>query len=287
MFTADVFDRPVTKQDAWGQSPTPPGAVLVPDRVRELMGTDGPFCVACRYAGVFPSDILPVFTLSVDAGNHYGELTSYSNNAPLPGVDEIHLYANGTELPQQSFVGTPGVLPFYALPSEPAEYRLTQRFQDAYPRGGFGTKAESTWTFRSQAPSGKEVPAGYDSLGLCAVSCRVEPMIFLRYDFNLGLDNRLPAGGVHLFTVTPYRQPSTVQQPTIVGCTISASYDGGRTWTRLPALRLFNGEYLVLAKHPRRAGPSGTVSLRTEAWDAAGNRVVQTLTDAYGLTDRH
>ena len=54
-------------------------------------------------------------------------------------------------------------------------------------RGGYGTRADTTWTFTSRAASGKEIPAGYDAIGACALSCRVEPLIFLRYDAGLGL----------------------------------------------------------------------------------------------------
>jgi hypothetical protein len=37
---------------------------------------------------------------------------------------------------------------------------------------------------------------------------------------------------------------------------------------------------------PRLAGTSGLVGLRVEAWDADGNRTVQTVSNAFGLAAR-
>lgn len=44
-----------------------------------------------------------------------------------------------------------------------------------------------------------------------------------------------------------------------------------------------DGGYDVKFKYPPEAQTGDTVSLRTEAWDDAGNRVQQTMLDAYGL----
>ncbi|MBX6721783.1 MAG: S8 family serine peptidase, partial [Dactylosporangium sp.] len=268
--TVDVFDRPLAKDERWGHAPSVPGVAVVDGADR--MGMDGPLCGACRFSGLLPDgDMLALFTLTTDSDGHYGELTGYSNHPLDPertGVDEWRLYADGVELPQHSLLGIPGLFPYFVLPAGATTYRLTQHFEDWLPEGGYGNKADTTWTFASQPPTGKQVPDGYDSLGLCVDGCRVEPLIFLRYDFTLRQDNRVSAPGAHLFTVTPYRQPSTAAMPRIAGLKVSVSVDGGRHWAPVPTVRLPNGEYLVVVVHSKVPGPNATVSLRTEAWDA-------------------
>jgi hypothetical protein len=285
--TADLVDRPVTRTENWGEAPTVPGMAVLSPAVAPKLGQDGPECAVCRFGGVLPGgDMLPVLTTSVDPEGRSGEMTGYSNyslNPERTGVDEWHLYSGGTELPQNSLVGRPGLFPYYVLPAGRASYRLTEHFQDWVSRGGFGTKADTTWTFTSQSPTGKDIPAGYDTLGACAQSCRVEPLIFLRYDAGLGLDNRSVVPGLQVLTVTAYRQPSKAAMAPIAGLRVSASFDGGQHWVGLPAVPLGDGRYKVLVFGPVLPGSTGTVTLRTEAWDTAGNRVEQTLPDAYGL----
>jgi hypothetical protein len=47
-----------------------------------------------------------------------------------------------------------------------------------------------------------------------------------------------------------------------------------------------NGLFDVTILHLNVGESGGTVSLRTEAWDDVGNRVEQTVLDAYRLTSR-
>ncbi|HET8589174.1 MAG TPA: S8 family serine peptidase [Nakamurella sp.] len=288
-FSMDVFARPGQRSEDWGQSPTPPGMWAPPaSLVRQLDANKQPECAACRFSGMFPGgDVLPLFTMGTDAAGHYSELTTFSTNPLAPGsagTDEWHLYSGGTELPQQSLNGTPGQFPFYVLPPERADYRLTQHFVNQFALGGHGTRADTTWAFSSQTAADRQIPDGYDGLGLCAVSCGVLPLLFLRYDLNLDLHNRAPAPGAHTVIITAYRQPATVPLPRVAGLRVQSSTDGGEHWQDAPVHPLGDGRYRVTVVH--HAG-SGTVSLRTEAWDAAGNRVQQVLTDAYGLAGRH
>ncbi|WP_411084855.1 hypothetical protein [Streptomyces sp. 061-3] len=41
--------------------------------------------------------------------------------------------------------------------------------------------------------------------------------------------------------------------------------------------------FRVSVRHPKAADTNGYVTLRTEAWDAEGNRTVQTINRAYAL----
>lgn len=69
----------------------------------------------------------------------------------------------------------------------------------------------------------------------------------------------------------------------IVGAKVSASYDDGATWTPAKVDREHGGAFEVALRQPALAKTNGFVTLRTEAWDAGGNRTVQTVTRAYAL----
>lgn len=69
--------------------------------------------------------------------------------------------------------------------------------------------------------------------------------------------------------------------PSIAGLTLEASYDDGAHWAPATVRRVSDGRYQVTLKHPNS---TGAVSLRTVAWDTAGNRVVQRMNNAYLLS---
>jgi hypothetical protein len=62
--------------------------------------------------------------------------------------------------------------------------------------------------------------------------------------------------------------------------------DGGAHWRPVEADPLGGGRFLAELTFPRLAGTSGLVGLRVEAWDADGNRTVQTVSNAFGLAAR-
>lgn len=290
--TVAMYDQPGFYREDFNQAPVVPGmAVPSPEVAQQLKPTDsGPTCAVCRYSGVWPGgDMLLLMTSAMDGDGHFGPPTSFSNKSPFPThpVDEWHLYSGDSELPQFGLLSS-GVLPFYVLPQgQAADYRLTEHYVDEFPVDGYGTHADTTWTFHSTAPTGKDIPDGYDSFGVCLHTCEVEPLLFLSYQFNLQIDNTLPAPGVHAFTVTAYHQPSESVMPKVAGLSMQASVDGGKHWDPVLTLPLGGGRYQVFLLHRQLTGDTGTVSLRTEAWDTAGNRINQTLTDAYGLASHH
>ncbi|MEV6970415.1 S8 family serine peptidase [Hamadaea sp. NPDC051192] len=286
--TQDVFAKPGRRTETWGKAPTVPGTLSQSADVLAMGPEYAVVCSVCRYTGLFPDgDMLSLFTFTSDSDGHAGELTTYSEaleGFPSNGHDEWHLYAGDTELPQSYLGSEPGSMPFYVLPAGTRTYRLTQDFRNRIPVAGTrGTTSSTTWTFTSADPTANDLPAGHNALGLCVDKCRVEPLLFLRYDLDVDGFNRSVAPGVQLFTVTAYRDGSTARMPGVAGMKVSASFDGGKRWTSVPVVPLGNGKYAVLLAQP---SGTGTVSLRTEAWDTAGNRVVQTVPDAYQLIRR-
>ncbi|MFC8616024.1 hypothetical protein ACFT9M_06350 [Micromonospora purpureochromogenes] len=69
----------------------------------------------------------------------------------------------------------------------------------------------------------------------------------------------------------------------MAGAKVEVSYDDGATWLPTKVERKDENSFQVLLLHPRLADTNGNVSLRTEFWDSAENRTVQTITRAHGL----
>jgi hypothetical protein len=145
-----------------------------------------------------------------------------------------------------------------------------------------GQRITTSWTFQSapQATPGK--PAGYECHNGGA-NCAYQPLIQLRYLPGVDLLNRAPAGEAFTFDVVaaPHRlTPGAAPATTL---TMSSSTNGGTTWQPAQVTAVGGGRFRVTVTHPPLASTDGYVWLRTEASDAAGNRVTQTVERAYAL----
>ncbi|GLF98343.1 serine protease [Streptomyces yaizuensis] len=181
--------------------------------------------------------------LLADGAGHVPE--SADGEAPV-----FTLHRDGVRVPAES--NTPGRAGFTVPPGR-ASYRLTGTARlSGTP--GTATRVTSEWTFMSATTGG---PAAL-------------PLSAVRFSPGLGPDGTAPAG-------TDLRIPVTVQGAAANGrirsLVVSASTDGGATWTRLPVA----GDAVTVP------GPgAGTgVSLRAELTDTEGNTLVQTTADAY------
>jgi subtilisin family serine protease len=147
----------------------------------------------------------------------------------------------------------------FDVPAEAGTYRLTyqQTGQGPYPH-----HSSTAWTFRSARPVNPAVGR--------------QPIPLLVVDYQLPLDtlNR-PTGRTAAFVV--HQVTGTGQQP-IRSFRAWTSTDGGTTWRRASAHQRAVGAYRV--KLPS-VGTGVSISLRVDARDAAGNRIEQTLYDAY------
>jgi hypothetical protein len=65
----------------------------------------------------------------------------------------------------------------------------------------------------------------------------------------------------------------------VVKLDVQASYDDGKTWTKVPVLHA-GGEWLVAVTHPKAGG---FVSLKASGADSNGNTFDQTVIRAYEL----
>ncbi len=143
----------------------------------------------------------------------------------------------------------------FDVPADSGTYRLTYQQTG---QGPYLHRSTTAWTFRSARPVGRQ------------------PIPLLAVDYQLPLDtlNR-PTGRTATFVV--HQVTGTEQQP-IPSFRAWTSTDGGATWRRASAHQRGEGAYRV--KLPS-VTPGVAVSLRVDARDAAGNRIEQTLYDAY------
>ncbi|MFF9838986.1 serine protease [Streptomyces sp. NPDC013740] len=146
--------------------------------------------------------------------------------------------------------GAPGHAEFTVPPAR-ADYRLSTTA--ARPGG----RVTAAWTFTS-----------------CASSRPVElPLSVVRFvpaGPAPGPDGTLPPGTTSLVQVTVQ---GAAAASGIRSLAVSVSTDAGATWSRVPVVA---GRAAV-----RTPGPGGTVSLRTELTDTAGNTLTQTQIGAY------
>ncbi|MEH1129295.1 S8 family serine peptidase [Micromonospora sp. CPCC 206061] len=212
-----------------------------------LLGPTGPGRWASRSGDVINLELPPYGDQSGHAG------TSVTTTA------RVALFRGGTLVGESD---SPGFATF-TVPAAAASYRLTL---DA-TRGtvsDFATRTSVAWTFQSQ--STPDWPP-----------TRL-PLMVTRFQPNLDDRNRAPSSTAYSFPVAIDRQPG-VAASALQSLTVNVSYDDGVTWQ--PATVSGSGDArTVTVTHP--AG-DGFVSLRSQAQDAGGNTVDQTIIRAYRL----
>ncbi len=213
-------------------------------------------------AGVFGPRLGPDDGLYRLGNTLYGTVRPFSDGAGHLGYSAYDsasttLYRNGEE-----FATADDLLDAveFELPAEEAEYELVTTVSrdpaGPTPVASVSTEITASYTFTSAAgPEDGPVPV---------------PATAVRFTPELALDSTSPAGE----TVTV---PVTVQgagaDGNLASLTVSWSADGGETWTEVPV----EGDAVQIAN----PGAGGSVSLRAEAEDAAGNTVTQEIIDAY------
>jgi hypothetical protein len=135
------------------------------------------------------------------------------------------------------------------------------RFEGSLERDArLTTRMSVSWTFRSGQTE------ELSSLPLTAVS--FAPRLD---DHNVG-----KAGGLGIL---PAKITQTEGSGRVVKLTVQVSYDDGKTWKKVPVLRIA-GEWFVAVAHPKAGG---FVSLKASGADSHGNTFDQTVIRAYEL----
>jgi hypothetical protein len=165
----------------------------------------------------------------------------------------------------------------YDLPAESARYTL-----EAETNG-----VKTVWTYTSARADQSDIvelqPCMGETVGDSEEECRPEPLIFLRYDLGLDLDNTAKAEGAHPIKVIAYYQERLSSPPEVTTLLVEVSFDVGTTWR--PAISQAAGKntYTAEITHPRLDQAANGVALRITAADSAGNTVKQTIPVAHKL----
>lgn len=267
----DVFgQRGARAGEDWFDAPTALGSVTSPSPVfaaqpgKDDGATSGVAgCAACRQGNVF----YPLF-YNV-SGADPGQIDGPVLFAPAGG---IHLYHDGKEIQPASLDG----FATYPMPAQREAYRLT------ISDGG----QSAAWRFTSGEPSATSSPPGFGCVGSAfagsTAPCAPDPLIFLRFNAFTGLANTVSAQAAHQIQVTPAYQ-ALAAPARVTSLKLWISFDGGKTW--LPeTVQDHGGSYVASYTIPAVSATDGSVSVRVQAADSAGDTVSQTLDDAYGIT---
>lgn len=165
----------------------------------------------------------------------------------------------------------------YDLPAKSARYTFEAKTNDVR------TVWEYTSAKAAKEDAPKQNPCMGDVLGSNQAACRPEPLIFLRYDFDLALDNTVKAGETHQVTVVGYYQESLTARPRVTTLKAETTFDRGRTWRPASSRATGKNTFTTTVKNPSRGQAAKGVGLRISATDSQGNTVKQIIPTAYTL----
>lgn len=273
-----VFARPgATLTDTYSEPPVAPGA---PESPTDLFTAQpsrwdltSPFgassvCAFCRQGDTF----YPLFyEVSGASPRQQDGPAAYSD------PNSTHLYSNGSEVQPTMLDG----FITYDLPPNDAHYQLTTDVGNT----------NTSWDFTSGVPATDEHhPPGTACFGSLlsfpdpGPACTATPLVLLRYDAGLSLNNTVSAPGTHHIEITGYHQDPFA--PPITKMSVWTSTDGGKVWHQATVKRNGGGSYTASYTVPRLSTTAGTVSVKVEATDAGGDDVSQTIDDAFSTTSR-
>ncbi|MFD9543774.1 S8 family serine peptidase [Streptomyces sp. NPDC060022] len=174
---------------------------------------------------------------------------------------------------------------FGELTQEKADYRyvLDQKLTTDVPGVTMGRQIRTEWNFSQAAPTTMAIKDCDTAFIPTPKLCESMPVVLLDYDLPLDVLNQARAGLPYTFTVDAGRPKGWAGSTKMAGAKVSVSYDDGATWKSAAMLRKDDNSFQALLWHPKLADTNGFVTLKTEAWDSAGSRTVQTITRAYAL----
>ncbi|WP_328625902.1 S8 family serine peptidase [Streptomyces sp. NBC_00353] len=174
---------------------------------------------------------------------------------------------------------------FGQLAQERADYRyvLDQKLTKDVPGVTLGRQMRTEWNFSQAAPTTMAIKDCDTAFIPTPKVCESMPVLLLDYDLPLNVLNQAQAGLPYTFTVNAARPKGWAGSTAVAGAKVSVSYDDGATWKSAAMLRKDDNSFQALLWHPKLADTNGFVTLKTEVWDSAGSRTVQTITRAYAL----
>jgi hypothetical protein len=256
--------------EEWGVQPMAPGIQQEP--------LAGQSCPACR-AG---DDLSLMLFPHVDNDGHV--------EIPDPSTTtNLEFYQDGTLVARR-----PSGFAELPMSPGPASYRIVL---DATRDAGWWpttTHSRTEWTFTSAERPADALPPGWvcggkgGGGGRDAAAkgggdgCSFEPLLFLSYRPQAGIDDVIPAGQPATVEVSVDHQRGAAPTP-LAGVDAQVSFDDGATWAAVIA-RPAAGGYTLTYPQPALDATTGFASLRMTVRDTAGSEVTQTVTRAYPLS---
>ncbi len=172
----------------------------------------------------------------------------------------------------------PGALAF-AGGSIPRGTRAISATQTATRSGApYAYPTKLVTSFSTPLSAAIAMPRGY----ACATPapCRVLPILSADYTAAVGLDNAFAKPGRQTLGIRVHQAGRTSPRG-ITSVAAWMTYDG-TTWTKVPVTGS-GGSYTAQLAVPKAAPGRTTAGLKVQVTDAAGSRLVETVTGAFGL----
>jgi len=251
--------------ESLGEGAQHPAAVIDTERLATL-------CPACSSTNALEFNLYPV------TDNGYGDI-GYGNQSPVAAGNyenySYQLLRNGV-VEASSNTLFPTGLAVTGLPPGRATYQLATTVTRSYADDPLSTSQQSVWTFAADPRGGDGIPRNWTCVDGTS-DCTALPLLYADYTVSgTSLSNALTPGA-HELSLDVYAQQYS-HAPGIAGASVQVSYDGGSTWTSAPVSGRA-GHYTAGFAIP--AAATGSVSLRVSGWDTAGDRVEQTVLNAY------
>ncbi|MFG2562014.1 hypothetical protein [Streptomyces sp. NPDC048496] len=149
-----------------------------------------------------------------------------------------------------------------------ADYRLDLSASRVSSEWKFGTRTQTSWSFRSDTTAEKAAL----------------PLLQLDYDVPVDEHNTVTARHGHTIGLA-VRNQAGLPAPRGVSVQVSVSYDDGRTWTEeVRAKGHGQNRFTAAVGRPVRTHGDTFVTLRVTATDGSGNKIRQTVERAYMLS---
>jgi hypothetical protein len=275
------FTSATSGQEEWNGAALPAAWTAGPQVPTGARAAQSFVCDGCRQGD----------SLYVRSFGEMAEADDQSHASASGGTEEVHLFHDGTELTPQRLLGA---YPYYVLPGERGGYRLTDTYTDGFAGQRLARTVRTEWTFTSARPAtGDDDPntAPYICPGTRFLGdqdpCAWQPLIYLGYHLGLGPDDTVPGDRPYGFTVTA--QDGRPGAAELAGLRLWTSTDDGAHWSAAHVVPAPGHAYRVVPAAPTggaaQPGSTTQISIKAQAWDAAGSSVRQTIDDAYSVTN--
>jgi hypothetical protein len=257
----------------------PPGTEVAEEWFRQPLvpgfpadtGVGGLLCGACRNGDQLLLSVGPVTDSTPD---HFARL----DPPGAPGVvstSHLQLLSGPTVLDDETDVNST----FVTVPAGSAPYKLVYDQTRQAPWFGLSPVSHTEWTFTSAHSGTNTVPDRVVCVGEDA-ACSAVPLLTLNYQLGTDLAGAMRPGRA-LLRLAVGHAPFAPAAP-ISSARVSVSFDSGKSWTPVLTSRVGAGAFLATWTNP--ASPAGQIVLRTEATDAAGSTISQTVSQPYTIT---